>query len=79
MSGERFAHEGKCLGRIAKEAMGLNGFGYDPYFVPDAHAPSTMAQLSAEEKQAISHRGEAVRSALTQWTNALAKAASAGE
>ncbi len=51
--------EGKLEGFIAEKGMGENGFGYDPiFFVP--HLNKTVAQLSREEKNAISHRGNAV-------------------
>lgn len=47
-------------GRIAQEAAGENGFGYDPiFYLPDRG--KTTAQLSAEEKNEISHRGKALR------------------
>jgi XTP/dITP diphosphohydrolase len=52
--------EGKLEGIIAEEEMGTNGFGYDPiFFVPKLN--KTVAQLSREEKNAISHRGNAIR------------------
>ncbi len=51
--------EGRCHGTIAHEAHGGGGFGYDPLFIPDGHAKS-FAELSAEEKNAISHRGRAL-------------------
>lgn len=50
---------GKCFGRIAEEPSGAAGFGYDPLFVPDGHSKS-FAELTAEEKNAISHRGRAL-------------------
>ena len=50
---------GKCFGRIAEKARGAEGFGYDPLFVPDGHDKS-FAELSADEKNAISHRGRAL-------------------
>ena len=59
--------EGHCPGRIALEAAGVAGFGYDPLFVPDGYDRS-FAELAAEEKNAISHRGralEAVRALLS--------------
>ena len=53
--------EGTLEGLIIEKPIGENGFGYDPiFFVP--HLNKTVAQLSAEEKNAISHRGQAVRS-----------------
>ena len=50
--------EGTCEGRIAESARGAHGFGYDPLFVPDGYA-RTMAELSPEEKNRISHRAKA--------------------
>jgi XTP/dITP diphosphohydrolase len=59
--GERVV-EGRCEGRLAHEPRGSGGFGYDPAFVPaDDDSGRTMAQLSPEEKDAISHRGRAAR------------------
>jgi XTP/dITP diphosphohydrolase len=65
--------EGRCRGRLAAAPRGQRGFGYDPAFLPD-DAPSadqsrpamTMAELSDEQKDAISHRGRASR-ALLEW------------
>lgn len=52
--------EGTLEGLIAEEEAGENGFGYDPiFFVPELD--KTVAQLSSEQKNAISHRGKAVR------------------
>ena len=51
--------EGHCPGRIAEAPSGTGGFGYDPLFVPDGYDCS-FAELSAEEKNAISHRGRAL-------------------
>ncbi len=48
-------------GRIAREPRGDGGFGYDPVFVPDDAAGRTAAQLSPAEKDAVSHRGRALR------------------
>ncbi|NOY27650.1 MAG: RdgB/HAM1 family non-canonical purine NTP pyrophosphatase [Oligoflexia bacterium] len=53
--------EGTCEGRIAHQAQGNGGFGYDPIFLPQGQADRSMAQLSAAEKNAISHRGRAFR------------------
>jgi XTP/dITP diphosphohydrolase len=53
--------EGTCRGRIGHERRGAGGFGYDPLFLPDGMGGRTMAELGAEEKDAISHRGEAFR------------------
>ena len=52
--------EGTLEGLIAEREIGTNGFGYDPiFFVP--HLNKTVAQLTREEKNAISHRGNAIR------------------
>ena len=50
---------GVCEGVIATEPQGDAGFGYDPVFVPDDGDGRTFAEMSAEEKHAISHRGRA--------------------
>jgi XTP/dITP diphosphohydrolase len=66
-TGEERVFFGDCRGRMARERAGTNGFGYDPVFVPDATGDNrTMAELSDAEKDAISHRGHAVR-ALLRW------------
>ena len=52
--------EGRFYGKIMREVVGSGGFGYDPLFQPDGLEWSS-AQLSAEEKYAISHRGTAMR------------------
>jgi XTP/dITP diphosphohydrolase len=54
---------GRCEGRLTHEPRGSGGFGYDPAFVPDDYPDDerTMAELSPEEKDAISHRGRAAR------------------
>ncbi|MBV9421781.1 MAG: non-canonical purine NTP pyrophosphatase [Solirubrobacterales bacterium] len=58
---------GECRGRRADAPRGFRGFGYDPVFVPDGEAQNrTMAELTDAEKDAISHRGNAVR-ALLRW------------
>ena len=53
---------GRCFGRIALAPSGVEGFGYDPLFIPDGFSKS-FAELSAEEKNAISHRGRALAEA----------------
>jgi XTP/dITP diphosphohydrolase len=58
--GRTHVEEGKLEGRILREPIGDQGFGYDPIFRPDGYAISS-AQMSAEEKDAISHRGKSLR------------------
>jgi len=59
--------EGTCAGRLDPRPRGERGFGYDPAFLPDDGPPGmTMAELSDQQKDAISHRGIAAR-ALRGW------------
>jgi XTP/dITP diphosphohydrolase len=69
-SGSQHVTEGIVRGRLIREPLGSNGFGYDPIFVPDAAeltraglpvAQLTTAQLEPAEKDTISHRGKALR------------------
>ncbi len=61
--------EGRCRGVMTIDPRGSGGFGYDPAFVPlDDHSGRTMAELTPAEKDAISHRGRAVRALLTWLT-----------
>jgi XTP/dITP diphosphohydrolase len=53
--------EGRMEGRIIRETRGTGGFGYDVLFVADDHPGPTTAELSVEDKDAISHRGRALR------------------
>jgi XTP/dITP diphosphohydrolase len=52
--------DGRMPGRLVRAPRGANGFGYDPIFVPAGH-DRTSAELDVEEKDAISHRGQALR------------------
>jgi XTP/dITP diphosphohydrolase len=61
LGGRVWAGEGSCEGRIGHEPRGTGGFGYDPLFLPDATPGRTMAELAIAEKNAISHRGAALR------------------
>ena len=66
-TGEERVFFGDCRGRMARSRAGSGGFGYDPVFVPDATGDNrTMAELTDEQKDAISHRGRAAR-ALQDW------------
>lgn len=58
--GREFTVEGDMRGHLIRSPRGSGGFGYDPIFVPDGQT-RTSAELSAEEKDAISHRGKAFR------------------
>lgn len=60
VSGEKLEAEGHVEGWITSDPSGSGGFGYDPLFYLPSHE-KTMAELSLEEKQLISHRGEALR------------------
>ena len=60
--GRKLIARGECRGIIGYEEIGNGGFGYDPLFLPvEYNGEKTMAQLTAEEKDAISHRGKSVR------------------
>jgi XTP/dITP diphosphohydrolase len=65
--GEERVFFGECRGRLAESPQGGRGFGYDPAFVPEEEDRGrTMAELDDAGKDAISHRGRAVR-ALVAW------------
>ena len=52
--------DGRMAGRLVREPRGENGFGYDPIFVPEGYSV-TNAELPSEQKDAVSHRGKALR------------------
>ena len=60
LDGEEHLFEGVVEGRITESEAGCGGFGYDPLFIPDGY-DCTFAEMSADEKNAISHRGRAVQ------------------
>lgn len=60
LNGKEYFFEGKVNGTISTEILGEDGFGYDPIFIPDGYSKS-FAQMTAEEKNNISHRGLAVK------------------
>ena len=66
--GDELWAEGTCTGVIVREARGTDGFGYDPVFVPDG-ATTTYAEMTKDEKNAISHRGAAFRALADKLTN----------
>jgi XTP/dITP diphosphohydrolase len=64
-AGRELVAEQRCHGRLTHQPRGEGGFGYDPAVVPgDYDDGRTMAELSAAEKDAISHRGRAARELL---------------
>lgn len=60
LDGKSYLFEGRCDGVITTEAHGEGGFGYDPIFLPDG-SELTFAEMPADEKNAISHRGRATQ------------------
>jgi XTP/dITP diphosphohydrolase len=69
--GRELVVEEALVGRIIDTPRGTNGFGYDPIFVPDGET-RTSAELSSDEKDAISHRGKAFRALAPLLVEALA-------
>ena len=69
--GATLTAEGSCAGIIRPEARGNGGFGYDPFFYIDKNR--TMAELTLVEKDAISHRGKALREMADQLALYLRK------
>ncbi|WP_205474383.1 RdgB/HAM1 family non-canonical purine NTP pyrophosphatase [Nocardioides sp. SYSU D00038] len=63
--------EGRMDGRVIREVRGSGGFGYDVLFVADDHPGLTTAELSREDKDAISHRGRALRELAPQAASLL--------
>lgn len=63
LDGEEHLFEGSVEGRITTAISGAKGFGYDPIFIPEGY-DITFAEMDAEEKNRISHRGVAVRGML---------------
>ncbi|MDZ4169886.1 MAG: RdgB/HAM1 family non-canonical purine NTP pyrophosphatase [Coriobacteriia bacterium] len=70
-NGTELVATGTCEGAIGFEPRGENGFGYDPLFFPAATPGVTMAELSMVEKNAISHRGAALRALRAQLTDSV--------
>ena len=68
LKGEEHLFEGKVEGYISKDKQGNEGFGYDPIFIPENDKRS-FAQMSMEEKGAISHRGRSVKKLVTYLNN----------
>ena len=72
MDGKVTTFEGICEGEIAYQKRGDQGFGYDPVFLPCECNGKSMAELTLEEKNAISHRGKAMRK-LSEYLNSCIK------
>lgn len=76
LDGEKHYFEGTLEGKIAHTRSGDGGFGYDPVFIPDEYPDKTLSEISEEEKNAISHRGKALR-AMAEWLAASQEASQA--
>ena len=61
LDGETYFFEGEMKGKIAMSKAGCGGFGYDPVFIADEYPDRTVAEITEEQKNAISHRGKALR------------------
>ena len=66
--GAELVAEGVVEGHLTDAPRGDGGFGYDPIFVPDEGDGRTFAQMTAAEKQAVSHRGRALRALVADLT-----------
>ena len=66
INGETHLFEGTLEGVIAHEKSGNGGFGYDPIFIADEYPGLTLADITEEQKNDISHRGKALR-AMAEW------------
>ena len=66
INGEKHLFEGTLEGVIAREKSGKGGFGYDPIFIADEYPGLTLADITEEQKNEISHRGKALR-AMAEW------------
>ena len=66
IDGKIHLFEGTLEGEIAREKSGNGGFGYDPIFVADEYPGLTLADITEEQKNEISHRGKALR-AMAEW------------
>ena len=66
IDGKIHLFEGALEGEIAREKSGNGGFGYDPIFIADEYPGLTLADITEEQKNEISHRGKALR-AMAEW------------
>ena len=69
--GQKHFFEGTLEGKIARVKSGKGGFGYDPIFLSDNYPGLTLADITEEQKNEISHRGKALR-AMADWFTAQA-------
>lgn len=65
-SGKSQTVSGSCPGHILSALRGTEGFGYDPLFVPEGY-DTTFAEMGAEQKNRLSHRGHAMKAAQEKW------------
>ena len=70
LDGKEYLFEGIAEGEILNERRGQDGFGYDPVFLPQG-AKKTFAQMEPAEKNAISHRGKAIRKLISFLKNRI--------
>ena len=70
LDGKEYYFEGEMRGSIALCRSGVQGFGYDPVFIPDAYPDQTIAQLGEAVKNELSHRGMSLR-AMAQFLSTL--------
>lgn len=68
IDGQKHLFTGSVEGRISESKSGSRGFGYDPVFIADAYPDRTFAEVSDEQKNAISHRGQSLRE-MAAWLN----------
>lgn len=71
-NGDEISASGRTDGTIAYEPRGTGGFGYDPIFIPQGYS-RTMAEISEDEKNSISHRGRAFRAFAEKLKKYMAK------
>lgn len=72
LGGKVTSFEGVLKGTIALAKSGTKGFGYDPVFIADEYPENTLAEVSLEQKNEISHRGKALR-AMAEYLQTLEK------
>lgn len=78
LDGEKHYFEGTLEGKIALSKSGNGGFGYDPVFIADEYPEQTLADITEEQKNAISHRGKALRK-MAQYLFSIEKPSNDGQ